>query len=219
MRRPLVVGHCVDRLRHGIIEASSCFGGVSGIEVSSHYRSCDQPRVMDRRRVVVHTRHLSYYPNASDQCQRPPLSRQSASLISVTDARIHHLSTSLVDEPIICQDAWEERSLLHHLEEASTRSSSLPFPLHRSRQLEADVSPTESRSCCVQRVAHLVLMPSRRSVVSRNWGSSLNPKPPPCSRYIIMTSGKPVASRSWRHFLNPKLPLWPVTSWGLRVGP
>ena len=38
---------------HWVIEASSCCGRVSGIEVSSRYRSCDQLRAMDCRRVVV----------------------------------------------------------------------------------------------------------------------------------------------------------------------
>ena len=45
----------------------------------------------------------------------------------MTDAYIRRRSTSLVDESIICQDAGEERSSLHHLEDASTRSSSLPL--------------------------------------------------------------------------------------------
>lgn len=56
---------------------------------------------------------------------RQLLSRQSVSLM--TDAYTHRPSTFLVDEPIICQDAGEERFSLHHLEDASTRSSFLPL--------------------------------------------------------------------------------------------
>ena len=70
---------------HWVIEASSCCRGVSGIEISSRYRSCDQLRVMDCRRVVVPISSSSYHPNASDPCQRPcpSLARQSPSLISL----------------------------------------------------------------------------------------------------------------------------------------
>ena len=56
--------------------------------------------------VVVPLLSLSYYPNAFDQCQYQILSRQSASLMM--DAYIYCRSTSLIDKPIICQDAGEK---------------------------------------------------------------------------------------------------------------
>ena len=95
-----------------------------------------------------------------DGCVHPPSvnfshrrARQSASLM--TDAYIRRRSTSLVDESIICQDAGEECSSYII---SKTRSSSLLFGTIVVSKLEADVSPTGSRSYCVQRVVLLALM-------------------------------------------------------------
>ena len=95
-------------------------GRPRGIEVSSH----STIRLSSSRYTTIVIKLLSE-GDVSLQSQRQTSSRWSALLIM--DACIHRRSISPIDEPIICQDAGEERSSLHHLEDALTRFLSLPL--------------------------------------------------------------------------------------------
>ena len=159
MRKPLFILKIFAR----IVAPWNCLQAIGSLRTQGpayFVTSSDCPQVLGPRLPS------SCYPSAISVNAKPHLVRVPCwwrMLASVVG------STSSIDELIICQNAREKRSLLHHLEVASTRSLSLPLgsslvglgtqplgPLSSFmhyiivNNLEADVSVTEGRFYCVQ---------------------------------------------------------------------